>query len=369
LPVATEGEFGILITHQNIMRSIYSITQMIKRGAIPHLFCLDLTDQLVKYLNSVIGRFLSEHYCISLAYSDDWFNTVLDKSKFDHIIIELCPLALLKKIGKMKYQNVFSNTASITDDAIEKSLDKFNDDIVKTNLDQIRKIPTVADIQTLIDSLKIMTMFDQPIISSTKGLMLISGGIDSPVASHKLIASGYAHDYVHFISSFDDVDSMTKINKIIKKLQTSSTIWYVEFGELQKEITKRVDETYRVMMYKIYMVIIANQICKEHNYNYISMGNSWGQVASQTPKNIFVTDVFSDVPIMSPLLCLNKDEIIKYAHLCGTYEESICNGNDCCVMFLPKHTILSAKVGYIRHAISELGDWNSFVKIKTNLIL
>lgn len=378
LPVGTEGEFGILITNANILRSIYSMIQMIKRGAIPHIFCLNVVDELVESMNNIISRFLSDHVCVTLTYSDDWFNTIFDKRKFDHIIIELGPLHLLKRIGKMKYQNVFANTMTLTDDEVNHSLNKFDDIGVRTNLVTIRKIETITDMSTLIDPLKTIVSFDQSLVPSTKGLMLISGGIDSPVASHKLLASGYTHDYIHFISSFDDVDSMTKINKIVKKLQTGSTLWklqtdstlwYVEFGKLQKEITKRVEEKYRVMMYKIYMVLIANHICKENDYSYISMGNSWGQVASQTPKNIFVTDAFSEVPILSPLLCLNKDEIIKYAHLCGTYEKSICNGNDCCVMFLPKHPILSAKVGYIKHAISEFGDWNAFVKIKTSLII
>jgi len=91
-------------------------------------------------------------------------------------------------------------------------------------------------------------------------------------------------------------------------------------------------------------------------------------VASQTPKNIYITDKFSDKPIMAPLLCHNKNEIIKCATKIGTFQDSICNNNDCCVMYLPQHPILEASEKYISYALKNMLDYKDKIKIKKVII-
>ncbi len=116
------------------------------------------------------------------------------------------------------------------------------------------------------------------------------------------------------------------------------------------------------------MTRIACDVANKNGYEFISMGNSLGQVASQTPQNLYVTDKFSNLPIFCPLLGYNKEDIINDARKAGTYEHSICNGNDCCVMYLPKNPTLKASPEYISKVINEIGDVNKYIRIiETNL--
>lgn len=378
LPCGSEGIYGIVVTNRNIIRSCFTVFQMSRRGVIPSIFYLDVDPKLITNMNKIAEQLVSNYTHVILTTTDDWYNIIFTKTHYEHVIVE-CDvtddisfsniLHILKNFGKHKQMNVFSNTLHLHQDIVNslmiEELQNFKSLTMSENYGILQK--NKIDGINIIDLLKTHCVGTDKSFSY-KGLMLISGGIDSPVASHQLITNGHEHDYVHFISSFDDEVSIAKITKIIKKINPYSTIWFVEFGKLQSEIAKTFDEKYRVMLYKIYMVIIANKLCHDNNYDYISMGNSWGQVASQTPKNIYITDAFSDVPIVSPLLSFNKNYIIKCAQDCKTYEESICDGNDCCVMFLPKHPTLAAKSGYIKYVIDTLGDWTKYTQIKMNVI-
>lgn len=108
-------------------------------------------------------------------------------------------------------------------------------------------------------------------------------------------------------------------------------------------------------MYKTFMIIISNKIAKMNNYNFIATGNSLGQVASQTIYNIRITNLISDLPIISPLFGFNKEDIIKIANNINTYNLSICDGtNDCCIMYMPKFPIIKGNYDIVLKNIDKI---------------
>ena len=197
-------------------------------------------------------------------------------------------------------------------------------------------------------------------------ISMISGGIDSPVST-KLIYD-YCKNYklklnlVHFSSNINKIDVINNIrNKINNNIEK---LFVVNFTNLQNEITKVCPRKYRTILYKIFMVNITNYIAIEQNLQCIIMGNSWGQVASQTSDNIYITDKFSKLPIYNPLLGLPKTQIIKYARKIDTYIDSICTGtNDSCTMYLPKHPVLKGDYNIINTYIEKFSNFLDYIEI------
>ncbi|AYV84100.1 MAG: tRNA 4-thiouridine(8) synthase [Hyperionvirus sp.] len=198
-------------------------------------------------------------------------------------------------------------------------------------------------------------------------ISMISGGIDSPVASYLMWQycgrSGKRFKMIHFTANISKVDVVRNIrDKIDPKIE----LIVVDFAKLQDEITKICPENYRTMLYKVFMVLVANSVAKEHGLECVVMGNSWGQVASQTCENLYATQKFSELPLYCPLLGKSKKEIITKAKSIGTYNESICTGtNDCCVMYLPKHPVIKAKPEIIGKFVEKFTDFMKYVTIIT----
>lgn len=373
LPSGSEGNVMFFVTRCNYMRSLVSIFSMVKRGIVPYVILDNKCKELYDSLNDFTQTLTKMSKIFLIDTSDQYFLDNFKTHKVKHLVIEtgyiqkqqsngisVCSstdLHFLKTLSKKINVNVFSVTSLMTHDEIlifvNNMTNEWELNIVELN-DDTSLIHSIFDKHLITDGF--------PYIAPTmnnKGLVLISGGIDSPVVSAKLLSNNMVHEYVHFIADIDDTVSKTKIINIIKQLNSKSTgissvVHFVNFGKLQKMLTDLYREDYRVMLYKIYMVIISNQIAYERGCDYIAMGNSWGQVASQTPQNLFVTNLFSGLPILSPLIAQNKNEIIKDADKSKTYDLSICNGNDCCTLYLPKNPVLSASSQYIDSVIREV---------------
>lgn len=179
-----------------------------------------------------------------------------------------------------------------------------------------------------------------PVGVSGNVLSLLSGGIDSPVASYFLIRRGAKSSFIHFHAyPFTDKQSLEKIKKIVKKLsffQFESKIYFVPFANIQKEIFLKSPEKLRIILYRRAMLRISEIIAKKEKFLALATGDSLSQVASQTLENIRTIDEAANLPVFRPLIGMDKNEIVSLAKKIGTYEISIANHQDCCSRFMPK---------------------------------
>ena len=180
-----------------------------------------------------------------------------------------------------------------------------------------------------------------PTGSSGKLISLLSGGIDSPVASYKMISRGCRITYVHFHNEHEDgkdvKDKLLRIGAQLSNFQPSTKLYMIPFGDLQRALIGFVPSKYRMIAYRRCMFRLASIIrFKEKASAYVT-GDSVGQVASQTLKNLHVIHSVADSPVLSPLIGFNKNEIIEIARTINTFELSILPYSDCCSFLVDEH--------------------------------
>ena len=197
-----------------------------------------------------------------------------------------------------------------------------------------------------------------PVGSSGTTVSLLSGGIDSPVASWMLMRRGCRAVFVHF-HSYPYVSAASKekaiaLARILDRFQQDSRAYLVPFGDIQKKIVLTAPAPYRVLLYRRMMVRIAERIAREENARALVTGESVGQVASQTLENIAVVEDAATLPTLRPLAGMHKEEIIARAKTIGTYDISIMPDEDCCALYVPKHPATKARVEELRKAETAL---------------
>jgi len=187
-----------------------------------------------------------------------------------------------------------------------------------------------------------------PVGSNEHAVSLISSGIDSPVASYKLMKRGVKLTYVHFHSQpYTNRNSQRNTEEIVRLLnrhQFISDLYSVPFVEIQRHIMTQAPTSYRVILYRRAMLRMAEAIAEKVDAKALVTGESVGQVASQTLSNIRAIEEVTPLPILRPLAGDNKEEIINEARRIGTYEISIEPYEDCCSVFVPKHPETHAKL-------------------------
>ncbi|MGD9851339.1 MAG: tRNA uracil 4-sulfurtransferase ThiI [Nitrospirales bacterium] len=170
---------------------------------------------------------------------------------------------------------------------------------------------------------------------------LLSGGIDSPVASYRMMKRGCQATFVHFhgqpyLSRVSE-EKVRDLAKLLTAYQLYSRLHLIPFGEIQSQIVVNAPGPLRVVLYRRLMLRIAANIAKQEKAWGLVTGDSLGQVASQTPDNMAVINQATTMPILRPLIGMDKDEITKEARALGSFETSIEPDQDCCTLFVPKH--------------------------------
>ncbi len=187
-----------------------------------------------------------------------------------------------------------------------------------------------------------------PVGASGRVLALISGGIDSPVAAYRMMQRGCRLIFIHFHSApFQDKTSQEKVRELLKVLtrhQFTSRLFLVPFGEIQRQIVASVARPLRVILYRRMMLRIAEAVARKERAKALVTGESLGQVASQTLDNMAVIEQAARLPILRPLVGMDKQEIIDQARRIGTFEISSIPDQDCCQLFVPKHPATKARV-------------------------
>ena len=180
-----------------------------------------------------------------------------------------------------------------------------------------------------------------PVGTSGHGLLLLSGGIDSPVAGYMMAKRGVRVEAVHF-ESFPYTSELAR-DKVIRLAKTIAAytgdiyVHVVSLTKIQEELVKHCEEDYFTLLLRRYMMYIASRIAAQHDSKCLITGESLGQVASQTMEAIAVTDNASSIPVFRPCIGMDKLEIIDISTKIGTFDISIEPYEDCCTVFTPKH--------------------------------
>ena len=208
-----------------------------------------------------------------------------------------------------------------------------------------------------------------PVGVSGKVLVMLSGGIDSPVAAWQMIKRGAKAVFIHFYSyPYTDKASLEKVMELTHILAESnyrSVIYLVPFAELQQIIVTETPAPYRVLLYRRMMTRIAQRVAPLVDAEAMVTGESLAQVASQTLPNLRAIEAIADMPILRPLIGFDKIDIIAKAEQIGTFDVSTLPHQDCCSLFVPKHPATRASLSDLDKAEEGL-DISALVEIAMN---
>ncbi len=197
-----------------------------------------------------------------------------------------------------------------------------------------------------------------PVGTGRKGLLLLSGGIDSPVAGYRMLRRGMKIDCIYFHAyPYTSDEAKQKVIDLATKLACYGVelhINVISFTDVQMRIKQKSPEEWSTLLLRMCMMRCASMLAEITNAKCLITGESLGQVASQTVENMAVTESMCDIPLLRPLVGLDKQEIIDTAHQIGTYETSILPYEDCCVLFSPKHPIIHARLKEAQEIYAEL---------------
>lgn len=201
---------------------------------------------------------------------------------------------------------------------------------------------------TYIYTKEVLGLGGYPVGVQGKGLLMLSGGIDSPVAGYLALKRGVDLECLYFESpphtSLEAKNKVIKLASIIDKYSGNIKVHVVPFTELQEAIYKNVPDTYIITIMRRMMYRIAERISKRRNCKVIINGESIGQVASQTLTSMSVINNVTNYPVIRPVACLDKLEIIDIANKIDTYETSILPYEDCCTIFVPRHPVINPEL-------------------------
>lgn len=301
----------------------------------------DSINEIVNILKDIFGI-----HSIVVAYKVDT-NTDIIKEKVLEVIKEI-EFNTFKvdtrrtdknfNIPSMEFNNIIGGL--ILKNTLNKKVDVHNPDY-------IQKIEIRHD-YTYIYSEEIAGAGGYPVSVAGKGLLMLSGGIDSPVAGYMAMKRGVKLECIYFESPpHTSIQAKNKVKTLVNKLnkyQPDIKLHIINFTNIQEAIYKNIDPTYMITIMRRMMYRISERIMYQNNCHILINGESIGQVASQTLTSMQVINNVSNVPVIRPVSCLDKLEIIEIAKKIGTYETSILPYEDCCTIFLPKHPVINPEL-------------------------
>ncbi|MDY4230917.1 MAG: tRNA uracil 4-sulfurtransferase ThiI [Candidatus Faecousia sp.] len=198
-----------------------------------------------------------------------------------------------------------------------------------------------------------------------RALVLLSGGIDSPVAGYMIAKRGVELEAVHFFSypytSELAKDKVLELARLMTRYCGRMTVNIVGFTEIQEAIRDNCPEEYFTLIMRRFMMMISERIARDHGCGCLVTGENLGQVASQTMEAMAVTAASVDIPIFPPLIGMDKEEIVTIARRIGTMETSILPYEDCCTVFTPRHPKTKPTKAQVDRACASL-DFDALIE-------
>ena len=328
----------------NIERSLKGIRHELRRKSGRYLiegFEDDVVDRILAKLCKVFGI-----HTLSVAYKVS--------SDFDNIYAAVrlvAPVYGTFKVETHRADKTFPMNSMQLSAAIGGRL---LDDVKSLSVDvhspeHVVNIDVREDGTSLVFGSFIKGAGGMPVGSAGKGLLLISGGIDSPVAGHMIAKRGMSLDCVHFHSypytNMQAKEKVIDLAKILSEYACGMNLHVIKVTHIQEEIHKKCNGEYMVTLLRRFMMRIAEKIAESCGAQCIITGESLGQVASQTIEGMTSSnDVIERLPVLRPLCGFDKNEIIERSKDIGTYDISILPYEDCCTVFLPKHPVTRPKM-------------------------
>lgn len=203
-----------------------------------------------------------------------------------------------------------------------------------------------------------------PVGISGKGLLMLSGGIDSPVAGYLTLKRGVSLDIIHFASppytSQKALDKVIELSKHYLNYMDKVVIYNIPFTQIQLEINKYCDASYSMTLLRRMMYRVSEKLAENKKASILVNGESIAQVASQTLESMALINEVVKMPVIRPLACFDKLEIIDIAKKIGTYETSILPYEDCCTIFLPSNPIIKPSAQRV-YENEERFDWQVLI--------
>lgn len=307
-------------------------------------------DSIVETVRNVFGV-----YSVSLA----------DEVKSDYEEIKKSALAIAPESGTFKVVcnradkrfplNSMQLASAIGGDLLENN-GKLSVDLHKPQ--HLVNIDVRENGKTFVFTNSIKGVNGMPVGTGGKGVLLLSGGIDSPVACYMMAKRGMSIRAIHFHSypftSLQAKEKVLTLAKILKKYTLHMTVDVVSFTEIQTAIHEKCPEEFMITIMRRFMMRIAERLAKKYGCGAIITGESLGQVASQTLESITSTNAVATLPVLRPLIGFDKDEIIEIAKRIDTFETSILPYEDCCTIFLPKNPVTKPRLDVVKRVESVL---------------
>ena len=216
----------------------------------------------------------------------------------------------------------------------------------------------VRDLAAYVHAQPVNGAGGMPVGSNGVAVTLLSGGIDSPVSSYMIAKRGVRLIPVHYFSfpytSQQAKDKVVELGQLLTRYCGKMTMEVVPFTHIQEEIRDKCPEEYFTLIMRRFMMRIAERIAKDAGAKAIVTGENLGQVASQTMEAMAATQAVLDLPVLQPLIGLDKEEIVQLSRKIGTFDTSILPYEDCCTVFTPRHPRTRPKPGEVAAAESVL---------------
>ncbi len=230
---------------------------------------------------------------------------------------------------------------------------------------EITVMVEIRDTNAYVHAVKLKGAGGLPVGCSGKAMLLLSGGIDSPVAGYMMAKRGISVSAIHFVSPpYTSDRALLKVEQLCEKITDycgDINFYCVPFTEIQEELKRRCPEEYFTIIMRRLMMEIAQRICEKEQCLALITGESVGQVASQTLHAMVCTDAVCKIPVFRPLIGMDKTEIIEIARKIDTFDISILPYEDCCTVFTPKHPKIRPQLSLIEEA-QEAGNFGEMIE-------